>query len=54
MPVNDVRARFLGPLFHDGLVRVEEASIHLLDGTDLGRLRDITVDLGFRPEDYRQ
>jgi hypothetical protein len=35
-------------------VRVEEASIHLLDGTDLGRLRDITVDLGFRPEDYRQ
>ncbi len=54
MPVNDVRARFIGPLFDDELVRVEDASIHLLDGTHLGRLKDIRVDLGFRPEDYRQ
>jgi len=54
MPVNDVRARFIGPLFDEDLVRVEDASVHLLDGTNLGRLRDIKVDLGFRPEDYRQ
>src|SRR5437867_2659370 len=54
MPVNDVRARFIGPLFAEDLVRVEDASVHLLDGTNLGRLRDIRVDLGFRPEDYRQ
>ncbi len=54
MPVNDIRARFIGPLFDEDLVRVEDASVHLLDGTNLGRLRDIKVDLGFRPEDYRQ
>ena len=28
--------------------------IHLLDGTHLGKLREIRVDAGFRPEDYRQ
>lgn len=54
MPVNDVRADFLGPLFREGLVNVREASIHLLDGTHLGALKDLTVDLGFRPQDYRQ
>ena len=54
MPVNDIRARFLGPLFDEDIVRVDDAAIHLLDGTNLGRLRDIQVDLGFRPEDYRQ
>jgi len=54
MPVNDVRARFIGPLFDEDLVRVDEATVHLLDGTNLGRLADIRVDLGFRPEDYRQ
>ena len=54
MPVNDVRARFIGPLFDDDLVQVDKASVHLLDGTNLGRLEDIRVDLGFRPEDYRQ
>ena len=54
MPVNDVRARFIGPLFDEDLVRVDDASVHLLDGTNLGRLADIRVDLGFRPADYRQ
>ncbi len=54
MPVNDVRARFLGPVFREGLLGVDQASLHLLDGTDLGRLADVRVDLGFRPEDYRQ
>ena len=54
MPVNDVRARFLGPVFRAGLLGIEEASLHLLDGTDLGRLGDLKVDLGFWPEDYRQ
>jgi hypothetical protein len=54
MPVNDVRARFLGPLFRTGLIGVDEASLHLLDGTNLGRLGDLKVDLGFWAEDYRQ
>lgn len=54
MPVNDVRARFLGPLFRAGLLGVEAATLHLLDGTYLGRLGDLKVDLGFWPEDYRQ
>jgi len=54
MPVNDIRARFLGPLFDEDIVRVDEAALHLLDGTYLGRLKDLRVDLGFRPEDYRQ
>jgi len=54
MPVNDVRAEFIGPLFDGDLLIVPEASLHLLDGTSLGRLKDLRVDLGFRPEDYRQ
>lgn len=54
MPVNDVRARFIGPLFDEALVNVDAATLHLLDGTNLGTLRDLRVDLGFRPEDYRQ
>ncbi len=54
MPVNDVRARFLGPLFKEGLIGVDAASIHLLDGTHLGLLGDIRVELGRWPEDYRQ
>ncbi len=54
MPVNDVRARFLGPVFREGLLGIDEAVLHLLDGTNLGRLADVRVDLRFRPEDYRQ
>ncbi len=54
VPVNDVRAKFLGPLFDDGLVNVNASKIHLLDGTFLGRLDDLRVDLGFAPDDYRQ
>ena len=54
VPVNDVGVRFLGPLFRGGLVNADAASIHLLDGTFLGRLSALKVDLGFRPTDYRQ
>lgn len=54
MPVNDVRARFLGPLFREGLLRTDEATLHLLDGTLLGRLADVRVDMGYWPDDYRQ
>lgn len=53
-PVNDVRTRFLGPIFRSGLLGVDEATLHLLDGTHLGRLGDLRVDMGFTPEDYRQ
>jgi len=54
MPVNDVRAWFIGPLFDEDLVNVDASTLHLVDGTFLGRLADLKVDLGFRPEDYRQ
>jgi len=54
MPVNDIRARFIGPLFGEDIVNVEASTLHLLDGTLLGRLADLRIDLGFRPEDYRQ
>lgn len=53
-PVNDIRAEFLGPLFVGDLLDVAGATLHLLDGTKLGRLADLRVDLGFRPEDHRQ
>ncbi|HEY4704144.1 MAG TPA: metallophosphoesterase [Thermoplasmata archaeon] len=54
VPVNDLRVNFLGPLFDPALLRVDEAGLHLLDGTYLGKLRDLRVDAGFRSEDYRQ
>jgi len=54
VPVNDTAVRFLGPLFNGGLVNPDAASIHLLDGTFLGRLSTLKADLGFRPKDYRQ
>lgn len=53
-PVNDARVNFLGPLFDPALLRTDEAEIHLLDGTHLGKLRDLRVDAGFRPRDDRQ
>ncbi len=54
IPVNDIHARFIGPLFDEGLMRVDETRIHLLDGTFLGRLADLRVDLGFPSRDDRQ
>lgn len=54
VPVNDVRATFLGPIFDNGLVIPNPSRIHLMDGTFLGRLADLRVDLRFRPDDYRQ
>ncbi len=54
VPVNDLRVNFLGPLFDPALLRTDDADIHLLDGTHLGKLREIRVDAGFRREDYRQ
>jgi len=53
-PVNDIRVNFLGPLFDPAILRTAEAEIHLLDGTHLGKLRDLRVDAGFRPRDDRQ
>src|SRR5207247_9567664 len=43
MPVNDVRARFIGPLFAEALVRIADASVHLLDEHTIRQLRDIRV-----------
>jgi uncharacterized protein len=54
VPVNDLRVNFLGPLFDPALLRTDEADIHLLDGTHLGKLRNLRVDAGFRREDFRQ
>jgi uncharacterized protein len=53
-PLNNLRSRILGPLFRERLLAADEATVHLLDGTSLGRLADLRTDLGFRGEDYRQ
>ena len=53
-PVNDLRAKFLGPLVTDEVVRLDRARLHLLDGTDLGALPALRVDARFRWQDYRQ
>ena len=54
VPVNDRRVNFLGPLFDPALLKVDDADIHLLDGTHLGKLRDLRTDAEFRTDDYRQ
>ncbi len=54
VPVNDLRVNFLGPLFDPAILRTDEADLHLLDGTYLGKLGDLRVDAGFPVEDYRQ
>ena len=41
VPVNDLRVNFLGPLFDPALLKTDDADIHLLDGTHLGKLRDL-------------
>lgn len=52
--VNDVGTRLLGPLITDSVADLAGANIHLLDGTYLGHLRDLKVDTGLRPRDFRQ
>ena len=52
--VNDLRVNFLGPLFDPAILRTDDADLHLLDGTHIGKLRDLRVDAGWRGEDYRQ
>lgn len=52
--VNDVGTRLLGPLVTDGVADLAGADVHLLDGTYLGRLRDLKLDTGLRPRDFRQ
>lgn len=53
-PMNDRRAKFLGPLLAQEVVRLDRARLHLLDGTDLGTLPALKVDARFRWQDYRQ
>jgi len=53
-PVNAAGQRFLGPLLTAKVTRVDEAQVHLLDGTYLGRLGDVRLDVRHRQEDYRQ
>ena len=53
-PVNDVRARLLGPLMQPDVVNLNRARLHLLDGTDLGMLPALRVEARFRWSDYRQ
>lgn len=53
-PVNDAHAQLLGPLLSPDVVRLERTRVHLLDGTDLGRLPDLRVDARFRWSDFRQ
>jgi len=53
-PVNDRGQKLLGPLGSPRAARVDEAQIHLLDGTFLGRLGDLRVEAGRYGRDYRQ
>ena len=53
-PVNDLRARLLGPLMNPKVVNLDRARLHLLDGTDLGFLPSLRVEARFRWSDYRQ
>jgi metallophosphoesterase superfamily enzyme len=53
-PVNDVRAKLLGPLMQPDVVNLDRARLHLLDGTDLGTLPSLRVVARFRWSDYRQ
>ena len=52
--VNDVHTELLGPLVTDEIANLATADVHLLDGAYLGRLRDIMVDSGLKPRDFRQ
>lgn len=53
-PVNDVRAKLLGPLMQSDVVNLDRARLHLLDGTDLGLLPSLRVEARFRWSDHRQ
>src|SRR5437667_12889465 len=48
MPVNEIRAHVLGPLFDAVLFPADEVAIHRLEGTYLFRPGDIPVDLRCR------
>lgn len=52
--VNDVHTKLLGPLATDEVANLSAAKVHLLDGTYLGILRNLVVDSGLRPRDFRQ
>lgn len=54
VPMNDARVDYLGPILDPAVLRLDRATLHLLDGTDLGRLGDLRTDTGWRGEDYRQ
>jgi len=42
-PVNAEECELLGPLFTNKIVDIANAEVHLLDGVNLGRVKDITV-----------
>jgi putative SbcD/Mre11-related phosphoesterase len=53
-PVNDRGSDLLGPLLQPDVARLDEGRVHLLDGADLGRRKDLLVDGRWRMKDYRQ
>lgn len=53
-PVNEARARLLGPLMQGDVLNLLRARLYLLDGTDLGPLPSLRVEARFRWSDYRQ
>ncbi len=52
--VNDFKSRLLGPMFSKEVALLDNADIHLLDGTYLGKMKDLRVDSGLKPRDFRQ
>jgi metallophosphoesterase superfamily enzyme len=43
LAINSAEAELLGPILKNGLVDMENATIYLLDGTFLGKLKDLRV-----------
>ncbi|MEE8232093.1 MAG: metallophosphoesterase [Thermoplasmata archaeon] len=49
-PMNEKGRRYLGPILKSGMVDMERAQVHLLNGAYLGRLGGMMVDGGGRKE----
>ena len=52
--VNDIRLKMLGPLVGEDVADLARADVHMLDGTYLGHLEDLRIDIGLKHRDFRQ
>jgi hypothetical protein len=42
--LNDPSEKYLSPVLNNGLVDMDNATLYLLDGTNLGKLKDLRVN----------